>query len=258
MGKRNRHPKKVPDVAPTVKELPSLDEMLDEIPKEEFFQQVDKLAPKSKVDYHLDETGKTETHDRIVKLRYIPVAWGIPFDEVVFSKWVINTIGLPMMPWDTVITTTSTYLPDARNTIHKNFVEASDAEWLVMLDSDVLPPLDFLHRLMAHKKKMVGGWYRKKGDLYQPVVYDFSHNDEDGKAKYDIRHEPGYGLESVDAAGAGCWLMHRDVAEAIGPKPYDMIRGGEDLELCRKVVLAGFELFIDWDIACAHCGVAIV
>lgn len=243
MGKRVRHPKKREGVV---------------VPKGEFFDRVKELAPKEKVDIHLDETGKTTSHDRIVKIRYKPVAWGIPFDETVFSKWVINTIGLSMMPWDTVITTTGTYLPDARNTVHQNFVEASDAEWLVMLDSDVLPPLDFLGRLLAHKRKMVGGWYRKKGDGYFPVVYDYSHLGDDGIEKYTIREEPGEGLENVDAAGAGCWLMHRDIALAIGSRPYDMYKGGEDLELCRKVTDAGFKIWIDWSIACAHCGVAIV
>jgi len=60
----------------------------------------------------------------------------------------------------------------------------------------------------------------------------------------------------VDAAGAGCWLMHRDVAKAIGHSPYDMQTGGEDLSLCLKVHEAGFDTWIDWDIACAHAGVA--
>jgi hypothetical protein len=75
---------------------------------------------------------------------------------------------------------------------------------------------------------------------------------------WTARKEPGKGLEKVDGAGAGCWLMHRKVAEAIGAEPYDMLRGGEDLDLCLKVTQAGFDIHSDWDIACAHAGVMYV
>jgi hypothetical protein len=66
------------------------------------------------------------------------------------------------------------------------------------------------------------------------------------------------GLEKVDVAGAGCWLMHRSVAEAIGRRPYDMNDGGEDLKLCQKVREAGFDLHIDWSVECLHVGVGPV
>jgi hypothetical protein len=53
-------------------------------------------------------------------------------------------------------------------------------------------------------------------------------------------------------------MMSRKVAEALGQSPYSMEKGGEDLVLCKKVKDLGFELWIDWDIACAHCGVFFV
>lgn len=220
----------------------------------------DKLAstaPKESSVTTIDGQGAHENFNRLVKIRHIPVTWGIPFDEVVFSKWVVNTFRLQMMPWDSVCTTQSTYLPDARNSIHSDFLSTGN-EWLVMLDSDVIPPPDFLDRLLAHHLPMVGGWYHKKGEPFDPVVYDFDHIGDDGKYKYRIRKEPGAGLEEVDAAGAGVWLMHRDVAKAVGERPYDMEHGGEDLRLCERVKAAGFKIYIDWSVACAHCGVGYV
>jgi hypothetical protein len=199
---------------------------------------------------------------RDVVLRTVPVAWAIPFDEIVFSRWVINLLGLRIMSWDDIITSTSTYLPDARNIVHKDFVETSTAPWLVMLDSDVLPPPDFLGRLLEHTEneevRMVGGWYRKKGEPYDPVVYKYENYDDVKGHLYSTITHPGKGLTEVDGAGAGCWLMSREVAEALGPRPYNMDEGGEDLLLCRKVKDLGYKLWIDWDIACAHTGVAIV
>ena len=214
----------------------------------------------------LPEKRLGEDNGAVVMIRVNPIAWGIPFDEVVFSKWVQHLVGtIRIMPWDDTIFASSTYLPDARNIIHSRFVEESKCEWLLMLDSDVLPPPGFEHTLLKHIQndeeiRMVGGWYKMKDGSKTPVVY---HTEEppDDKGIIDYsKYGPGHvgkGLEEVVAAGAGIWLMHREVAEAIGPKPYSMTEGGEDLALCRKVRDAGFKLFIDWDIAAAHCGVAV-
>ncbi len=238
MSKRSRHP------SPINKPV-------------EFFDVIDKLAPRNKIDIRHTPSGQTNRIDNLVKIRRMPVAWGFALDEVIFSKWFVNFLDLKIMPWDNVITAQSTYLPDARNIIHKGFFE-TECEYLVMLDSDVLPPPDFLSRLLTHHLPMVGGWYHKKGDPYPPCVYDVERTDEQGITWYKVREQPGTGLEKVDAAGAGCWLMRRDVALAIGEKPYNMEHGGEDMELCRKVKAAGFDIYIDWSVASAHCGVAIV
>lgn len=218
---------------------------------------LEKLAPKTR-----DSNIRIGDTERIistpVRIRYKPVCWGIPMDEICYSLWFSNFVHLPIMPWDSIAVSISTYLMDARNFIHANFVRnIKDTEWLIMLDSDVLPPPDFLEKLLAHKKKMIGGWYRKKGGGVLPVVYDNGGVDENNNIKWIERKEPGKGVERVDCAGAGCWLMHRDVAEAIGETPYTR-NVGEDLELCEKVTRAGFEIFIDWSIACAHAGVAFV
>jgi hypothetical protein len=131
-------------------------------------------------------------------------------------------------------------------------------EYLFMLDSDVLPPPNIVNILIAHDLPMVGAWYSTKKLPNHPVVYDFNHTDENGIDIYDKRYEEGTGLEQVDGAGAGCWLMRRDVAEALGPKPYDMNSGGEDLKLCSAVRKLGFPIHIDWSLASAHVGVFFV
>ena len=212
------------------------------------------------------EHGKSVDRTIILNMRTVPICWGIPFDEVVFSKWVKNVLthNRPM-PWDDIIVTGSTYLPIARNIIHTQFLVQSNLDWLLMLDSDVCPPPAFDSRLLKRVKdnpeiKMIGGWYRKKDDPYQPTVYhDAGEFAPDGSmAVYAYSEEEiPTGLARVEAAGAGCWLMHRQVAEALGQKPYDMEHGGEDLKLCRKIRELGFELWIDWDVACAHVGVGL-
>ena len=225
---------------------------------EQFYRTLEKTVNKDQTVIHADIHGKKINRGRTVKIRHMAIAIGMPLDEVIFARFFTNFTDMRIMPWDYILTTTSTYLKEARNTIHEDYVRyCEECEYLFMLDSDVLPPPDIIDKLLAHKLPMVGGWYHKKGDPYPPCVYEYDNLDVNGIHNYRIIETPGKGLQKVDAAGAGCWLMRRDVAVAIGERPYQL-DVGEDLELCRKVQQAGFDVYIDWDLACAHCGVAIV
>jgi len=225
-------------------------------------------VPNEVIHNHFDGGHEVE-HKSKLSIRAQQIAVGLPMDELMFSKFMINFLGLNVMPWDVIITTASTYLPDARNQIHNIFINKTEGTHLLMLDSDVLPPPDFINRMLKHDKAVVGGYYRKKEKypvkqldgsiitVQRPVVYDYA-GVEDGKDLFSQRVMPGKGLERVDGAGAGAWLMRRDVAVALGQSPYDMNSGGEDLKLCRRITEAGFDMFVDWDCACAHCGVFFV
>lgn len=201
--------------------------------------------------------GRTTEITQPVAIRTSPVCWGIPMDEVVFSEWVKNFTKLPVMLWDTVCTTQSTYLIQARNSIHKNFLNTTD-EWLVMLDSDVLPPPDFVTRLMASGKPIIGGWYHMKTGTFGPAVYEDGHAEKDGIWYWKNFDKPGTGIQKVGAIGAGCLLMHRSVAEQLGEHPYGTYSGGEDMVLCRLLKEKGIDLYVDWSVACAHAGVGII
>lgn len=195
---------------------------------------------------------------RSVSIRTTPVAWGVPCDEVMFSKffvWFIKHAGF--MPWDSWLTTEGTYLGQARNQIHQRYTEGSaGVPYLMMLDSDIVFPQHMLKVLVSHKLPIVGGWYKdKKSPDHHPAVYDFAEDTPDGVSHWKHRSIPGAGLEKVDGMGAGCWLMTREVAEALGPRPYEEFGGGEDMKLCRKLMKLGIPLHVDWDLPLAHVGV---
>jgi len=193
------------------------------------------------------------------RIRSIPICWGIPLDEVMYSKWFVNFIRLSSMPWDSFATTESTYLASARNDIHNTYINDTDAPYLMMLDSDVLPPPNVVDMLMYHEKHIVGGWYKNKS-LHKgphPIVYDF-YREKEGLLQWVPREEPGEGLEKVEGMGAGCWLMSRELAEALGENPYALDKGTEDLVLCKKIMDLGYEMWVDWDLASAHMGVSWV
>lgn len=215
-------------------------------------------TPSERRTFERSEGGEIVNARKPVMIRTTPVAWAVPFDEVVFARWVTHQFNQRMvMPWDDTITTTSTYISEARNTLHEQFVTECKLDWLVMLDSDVLPPPNFVDTLLKHNLPMVGGWYKKKGEPYPPCVYDFIKEDDNAIAWWKVKGKAGTGVEKVDGAGAGCWLMHRSVAEALGKRPYNPHVLSEDFLLCRKLAELGIDVHIDWSVACAHAGVAI-
>ena len=198
-----------------------------------------------------------------LRIRTEPVCWGIPMDEMVPSRFFSNFLELQPMPWDDWITNLNTYIYTARNYIHDNFLKGK-ANWLVGLDSDVLPPPNFLERLLEHKKDFVSGWYKKKSIKLEPVVYDWRGDMTlDGKGKlYAVRNSIGEGLEKVAAVGLGCYVMSRELAEKLGPSPYRMpFEGkdytGEDLYLCNSINELGYGVWVDWTVACAHTGLGV-
>lgn len=192
-----------------------------------------------------------------LKLRSTPITWGIPFDEVMFSKFMIFfEKHADKMPWDDFVSSEGTIVQKARNNIHRHFLEDTKSGHLMMLDSDIIFPPKMVETLLAHNLPIVGGWYKdKKAEDHHPAVYDFNYEDEQGVLHWKHRETPGKGLEKVDGMGAGCWLMHREVAEKLGKEPYNMHAGGEDLVLSRKLATLGIPLYVDWDINCAHIGV---
>lgn len=218
--------------------------------------------------HHEHDGSETGFIRRTLQIRTVPVTIGIPMDELMFSKFFSNFVCLSIMPWDNFITTASTLVHEARNIIHNTFLEKSLSPYLFMLDSDVLPPPDIIERLIKDDKPIIGGFYRKKEKfpvkkldgsttvVQRPVVYDYSHYDaEKDRHLYNQRVEDGHGIERVDGMGAGCWLIKREVVEAIGKDPYNLTQSGEDLCFCRAVQKAGFEVMVDWDIPVAHAGV---
>lgn len=200
----------------------------------------------------------TDREVQAVSIRKTPIMWGIPCDELGYSQfWITFERHSNRMPWDGFCGTMNTYLPGARNTVHNAFLD-SDLPFLMMLDSDILFPPNIADRLVIHNMPIVGGWYRNKIGDNHPIVYDFLNDDEHGVAHWRHKGIIGNGLQKVDGMGAGCWLIRRDAAEAVGRDPYDMLTGGEDLVFSRKIMKLGIPMYVDWSVNCAHLGIKYV
>jgi len=201
-----------------------------------------------------------------------PVAWGIPFDELGYSSWMINMLGERfVLGGDSLITTESTYVVEARNYIHDEFLLKDKNAWLMMVDSDVILPRGALHKLLEISEEypdaLISGWYHKKAmgnpipTVYQQ--YDKQRNQFKAFNHEDIKDKFLKGKTSrVAAVGAGCLLMPRSVAEALGETPYQYKSPdqtlGEDMALCRRLSELKIDIMVHWPMLCKHLGVGYI
>lgn len=97
-----------------------------------------------------------------------------------------------------------------RNEISKGFLDG-DADWLMQIDDDTVPPTDAIVRLLKTQRSFVSGLYFLSEPPHNPVAY---YRHENGL------YNPVYGypkgvLTQVDSVGMGCCLIHRSVFEKI-------------------------------------------
>ena len=205
------------------------------------------------------------------------VTFAIPLEEIMFSGFFTNWLEVEQyrLGSDFVVTTTGSFTWIARNGLVKRFLNETDAEYLLFLDSDNCAPtgFDFIKRLISHKKDIVAGWYKVK-KTRQPTVYTFDHWNEMEETPYwkqrgkdDIPEDENapecqcgkhhaQTIEKVDATGAGCLLIHRSVFERMPEPWFGHFKGGgtEDMWFaweCRKL---GIEWYVDWAVHSAHLG----
>lgn len=179
----------------------------------------------------------------------------------------------------------------SRNLLTQTFLN-SGYEWLWMLDSDVILPIEnsawfdqigaglssnksgmnILTRLMSHEVKFVGGVYagRKLGStlITQPDLNPQSNKDvTDSDA---IRAGKARGIRKVDWVATGCMLIHRDVFLDVrakyshlepknpeDPFPFftpDADNTGEDISFCKRVIDSGQEIYLDQECVVGHIG----
>ena len=149
----------------------------------------------------------------------------------------------------------------ARNEIVEEFLK-SDCTHLLMVDSDTIPPLDALDKLLAHDLDIV--------TAITPIIeHDVSRkNDSNGfYKKYnavdmnDQFTQPNVGLIPIRGCGGSCILIKRHVFEKL-PEPWFEFRNkddtgkktfiGEDVYFIMMAISRGFKPMADTSIICGH------
>ena len=156
------------------------------------------------------------------------------------------------------------YVPGADIACARNaLVEGAIGDYILFLDDDTIPPINVITKLLSHKKDIVSALYFAKQEPHFPQI--FLENKEH-KGRFDSIGEYAKDkLIEVDACGAGCLLIKREVFKKL-KKPYfqftprgeDTPRIGEDFYFCKKAKEVGYKIYCDTSIICGHLGTKII
>lgn len=143
-----------------------------------------------------------------------------------------------------------------RNQIVKDFL-ASDCEWLVQIDDDIVPPVNYLDLVLYNKDIISGVCFAYRQDALVPLM--LKKNEKDGLwTNMDVNPEEG--LIEVDSMGTGAIITHRRVFnEAMQKHPFQSVwnedgtrKKGQDLYFCEKAKAQGFGVWCHLQYKCSH------
>jgi len=160
-------------------------------------------------------------------------------------------------------------IASARNHLVRMFLQHHTAEWLWMIDSDMVFSPDTLDKLLEvadkDKRPIVGAlaFGGGKGMLF-PTMYRLCDPKENNGSPVDFvrEWEPG-SVVQVDGTGAACLLMHRSVLQAVGerypePAPWfseSVYKGhelGEDFTFCLRLMQMEIPVFVNTAASIGH------
>ncbi len=129
-------------------------------------------------------------------------------------------------------------IADAQNLIVKEFIE-KDYEWLLLLEHDVILPVDAFVRFNAHirseKNPIISGLYFTKSVPAEPMVYRGRGNSYYTKFKYGD-------YVYADGVPTGCLLIHHSILKALWDDAEEYNNQGSK---CRRVFDTPRDLYFD-------------
>lgn len=147
-------------------------------------------------------------------------------------------------------------IANARNVLR---TRALGYDYLLSLEQDVIPPIDVIERLIAHKKQVVSGVYTKKYEysrdgktLYRelPVLWARIPGRPRHAAQVDKSFLLPPRLAEVIIFGLGCVLIHRSVLETI--VFHVAGKGFDDATFSNDLILQRIPAYADTGVICGH------
>lgn len=210
----------------------------------------------------------------------VELAVVVPHTGNVSMRWAVTLATLDAPPHH-IVTKSNAALDLSRELAVEDALEGG-AEWLLLLDSDVIPPPDVFFQLQRTGRRVVSALYLVDHDVPQPAAWvldddspssvrvDAKGNvivDDDGDPRRIGRDETG--LVTVDAIGLGCVLVHRSIFEKLEQPWFRWTKGyedhpwdlrdesgepgvSEDFFFCHRLAEAGIDIHLDTSVQCAH------
>lgn len=181
---------------------------------------------------------------------------GIPCMDNMPMLFVNSLIGLQMPPETEYCFYANSLVYESRNQLSLMAIN-KNAEYLLMIDSDMTFPRDALTKYLAMDKDIVCGLYMTRRKPYIPVAYSKVY-------PRTLLKEPGHKAideltsQYVDGAGMGFCLIKTEVLRKVWKRyksPFEPIKGlGEDLSFFYKARKLGYKVWLDTTIDLGHIG----
>lgn len=148
----------------------------------------------------------------------------------------------------------SAVISENRNNITEEALKQG-VDWVLYVDDDQIFQPDTLMRLLAADKDVISAHYIQRQYPFNPVIMETEL--PNGKWIWKQLRPDETGIITCAAAGAGCLLVRRKVLEALEP-PYWRLgqispaSWGDDLDFCKRVRAAGFDIHVDLDNKIGH------
>ena len=130
-----------------------------------------------------------------------------------------------------------------------------EADYILWIDIDTLPPCDGLLKLFGRQADMVGGLVVTKSTVPQPLIIRREH-------KFHVTDWTPGDVVACDGMGFGFTLMRTEIFKKLekpwfaeGYKaltPLDAYSCTEDLPLMYRAIDAGFKGYVDTSVICQH------
>lgn len=162
-------------------------------------------------------------------------------------------------------------LSGPRNKVVEQFLGYGQADWLVMIDSDMVFSPDLVDRLLEHadpdKAPIVGALcfvFDEDGKV-KPTLYGLMEDDEQPDPQV-IRYEtwPPDTMMQVAATGTGCVLIHKSALQRIAERKFNSafpwfqetsINGkpcGEDITFCFRAIQCDIPVHVNTAVKIGH------
>jgi len=192
-------------------------------------------------------------HDRMLMFKHLGGQEAVDFYEKKSPRYVFSfgAIGEILVPY-------------ARETLAKNAM-AMGADYLFMIDDDMLAPPDLFYKLVKHDVDIVAALAFTRNPNHLPVIYSLIEGyDPVTKNPYCrstvVMNYPKNQLFECDAVGFGAVLIKVDTIRKMQePYFFGMAATGEDVQFCLKArKQANARVFMDSSIKLGHLSSPII
>ncbi len=173
------------------------------------------------------------------------------------NKKKLTQMNIPCVHIKPKMKSNQQYIADSQEALRLEAIRGG-YDYMLMLESDIFPPLDIIERLLMHQKQVVGATYFiGEGSQSHLMIQDIEQRGN--LVRETINIDGGFDfvrmngkLQKVYNIGFGCLMLHKSVFEKINFHCQRGIGAHSDTFFYVDLNSAKIPVFLDTSILCRH------